>query len=52
MVERIKESNGSEFLKLAKDMKTFLTEQNITVFLPTDEAFADFAERMLETVSN
>lgn len=52
VMDKIKELNCTEFYKIAKEVKAPLSDRNITVFLPSDEAFASFAEKLLETVRN
>lgn len=53
VIETSEKLNGKEFIRAAQknDVDSYL-RKNVTVFLPTDAAFSEFAEQMLESVSN
>lgn len=52
IIETSEKLEGREFIRSAQknDVDESL-RKNVTVFLPTDATFTDFAERMLESVS-
>ncbi|XP_077301821.1 midline fasciclin isoform X2 [Arctopsyche grandis] len=49
LIEKIKQLNGTEFLIMAQNLGLMLRDRNLTVFLPSNEAFTDFTKNMLES---
>lgn len=53
VLQTIEENDGKEFTSMIKAAKLDgrLSNENLTIFVPTDDSLNEFTERMLEMVS-
>lgn len=52
MMETITKMNATQFIDVLDGKEDYINKENITLFLPSNEAFEKFSNHMLETVSN
>lgn len=53
LLDTVEDTNGKEFRKMiaSANLEERLGKENLTIFVPTDNALNEFTERMLEMVS-
>lgn len=51
MMDTINKMNATQFIDVLDGKENYIKKENVTLFLPSNEAFEKFSNHMLETVS-